>query len=104
MLDDKLDLIPEYIENIMKRVLWFDFGRDSLEKSNNSILSDGEIDYKKVVKMIRNCIAHSNYKVLDDGTVEFYNDGKNKLNFTVNKKDISSLFDQLSNYYYLEGM
>ena len=104
MLDDKLDLIPEYIENIMKRVLWFDFGRDSLEKSNNSILSDGEIDYKKVVKMIRNCIAHSNYKVLDDGTVEFYNDGKNKLNFTVNKKDISSLFDQLSNYYYLEGI
>ncbi len=54
--------------------------------------------------MIRNCIAHSNYKVLDDGTVEFYNDGKNKLNFTVNKKAISSLFDQLSNYYYLEGI
>ena len=104
MLDKKLNLVPEYIENIMRRVLWFDFGEDNLEEANNSILSDGKIDYKKVVKMIRNCIAHSNYKVLDDGTVEFYNDGKNKLNFTVNKKDISSLFDQLSNYYYLEGI
>ena len=103
MLDDKLDLIPEYIENMMRRVLYFDFGDDDLEQTNNSILSNNEIDYKKVIKMIRNCIAHSNYKVLENGNIEFYNEGKNKLNIILNKKYIISLFNQLYNYYYLEG-
>lgn len=64
MLDDKLNLIPKHIENLMRRVLHFDFGEDNLEQANNSILSNSEIDYKKIIKMIRNCIAHSNYKVL----------------------------------------
>lgn len=103
MLDDKLDFVPEYIENLMSRVLVFNFGTNELDESNNAILTEGQVDYKKIIKMIRNCIAHSNYKVLEDGNIEFYNEGKNKMNFTINKMDVISLFDHLYNYYFLNG-
>lgn len=103
MLDNKLDFVPEYIENLMSRVLIFDFGMAPLNESNNAILTEGQIDYKKIIKMIRNSIAHSNYKVLEDGNVEFYNEGRNKMNFIINKKDVISLFDHLYNYYFLNG-
>lgn len=103
MLDNKLDFVPKYIENLMSRVLVFNFGIDELDESNNAILTEGQVDYKKIIKMIRNCIAHSNYKVLEDGNIEFYNEGKNKMNFTINKRDVISLFDHLYNYYFLNG-
>jgi len=105
MLDDKLNLIPEYVERSIRKILMYlaYYDDESLRQTNNSILSNNEIDYKKVIKMIRNCIAHSNYKVLEDGNVEFYNEGKNKLNIILNKKDIIFLFNQLYSYYYLEG-
>ena len=53
MMDGNLDFIPEYIENLMRRVLIFDLGVDEHFESNNAILTDGHIDYKKIVKMIR---------------------------------------------------
>ncbi len=104
-LDDKLNLVPEYIERSLRRILRYlsYYDSESLKQTNNSILSNNEIDYKKVIKMIRNCIAHSNYKVLENGNIEFYNEGKNKLNIILNKKDIIFLFNQLYDYYYLEG-
>ncbi len=103
MLDDNLDFIPKYVEDIMKRVMIFDYGDDLIEESNSAILTEGKIDYQKIIKMIRNCVAHSNYKVLENGKIEFYNRGKNKMNFTINKNDLSSLFDMLYNYYFLKG-
>ena len=49
-------------------------------------------------------IAHSNYKVLDNGLIEFYDEGKKgkmKMHFTIAKNDIKLLFSQLYNYKYL---
>ena len=85
MLDNKLDFIPKYIEDLMSRVLIFDFGIDELDEANNAILTEGQVDYKKIIKMIRNCIAHSNYKVLEDGKIGFVPilDINNKCNWTV---------------------
>ncbi len=103
MLDNKLDFIPQNIIDLMKFVLIFDFGIDELNESNNAILTNGNIDYKKIIRMIRNCIAHSNYKVLENGNVEFYNEGKNRMNFTIKKIHLMSLFNHLYNYYFLEG-
>lgn len=104
MLDSKLEHIPQMVKNLMSRVLIFDFGNEELSIANNAILTDGEIDYKKVLLMMRNSIAHSNYKVLENGLVEFYNEGKNKMNFTINKEDIHSLFGFLYDYYFMGGV
>lgn len=56
-LDDKLNLVPEYIERSLRRILRYlsYYDSESLKQTNNSILSNNEIDYKKVIKMIRNC-------------------------------------------------
>ena len=104
MLGDKFDHVPEQIENLMSRVLIFNFGDEELSTGNNAILTDDEVDYKKVLIMMRNSIAHSNYKVLDNGLVEFYNEGKQKMNFTISKKDIHSLFEHIYDYYFMEGV
>lgn len=103
MLDDKLNHIPEYIEWGLKKNCIFD-SEEELLKNNNAILTNNEIDYKKVMKMIRNCIAHSNYKVSSDGNVEFYNEGKNKMHFTIKKNKVIILFEQLYDYYFLDGV
>ena len=103
LLDSEIHNVPQYIQEMMQSSLYIDFGTDDYKDTNNSILTDDKIDYRKVVVMIRNCIAHSNYKVLDNGLVEFYNFGKNKLHFTIHKNKIKSLLSQLYKFYYLEG-
>lgn len=106
MIEDKIDFVPEIIENIMKIVLVFDFGNGDYQDTNGAILTDNRIDYLKIIKMMRNSIAHSNYKVLENGIIEFYNEGKKKarMNFIINKSDLKYLFSKLYNYYYLNGV
>ena len=103
LLNEKITYVPKYIEDIIKKYILFDFSLGNLQDTNNSILTKGNIDYKKVIKMMRNCIAHSNYKVLDDGKIEFYNEKKNKLNFTINKRNLITIFNRLYDFYYLYG-
>lgn len=108
MMEDKIDYLPDnIIYTISKsRQIKFDFDGENLEDNNSAILTNGEIDYVKVVNMMRNAIAHSNYKVLDNGLVEFYDEGKKgkmKMHFTIAKNEIKLLFSQLYNYKYLEG-
>lgn len=104
MLDSEIHSIPHNIQRMMKNYLIFDFGTEDYHDTNNAILANDEIDYQKVMIMMRNCIAHSNYKVLDNGIVEFYNLGKNKVNFTIHKNQLKFLFNELYKFYYLDGI
>lgn len=103
MLDSEIHNIPNRIKEMMKNYLIFDFGSGDYHDTNNAILTDDKIDYQKVMVMMRNCIAHSNYKVLDNGIVEFYDLGKNKVNFTIHKNQLKFLFNELYKFYYLDG-
>lgn len=103
MLDSEIHNIPNRIKEMMKNYLIFDFGLGDYHDTNNAILTDDKIDYQKVMVMMRNCIAHSNYKVLDNGIVEFYDLGKNKVNFTIHKNQLKFLFNELYKFYYLDG-
>lgn len=102
MLDSEIHNVPLNIQRMMKYDLNFNFGTGDYQNTNNAILTDGKIDYRKVMVMMRNCIAHSNYKV-NDGIVEFYDSGKNKLNFTIHKDKLKLLFNELYKFYYLNG-
>lgn len=108
MMEDKIDYLPDNIIYTISKSgqIQFKFDGENLEDNNSAILTNGEIDYVKVVNMMRNAIAHSNYKVLDNGLIEFYDEGKKgkmKMHFTIAKNDIKLLFSQLYNYKYLEG-
>ncbi len=103
MLDSEIHSIPHHIQEMMKNYLIFDFGTGDYKDTNNAILTDDKIDYQKVMVMMRNCIAHSNYKVLENGIVEFYDLGKNKVNFTIHKNQLKFLFNELYRFYYLDG-
>lgn len=108
MMEDKIDYLPDNIVYTISKSgqIQFKFDGENLEDNNSAILTNGEIDYVKVVNMMRNAIAHSNYKVLDNGLIEFYDEGKKgkmKMHFTIAKNDIKLLFSQLYNYKYLEG-
>ena len=105
MMDDKIDHLPDNIIYTITKSGKIQLKLDgkNLEDTNNALLTDGKVDYVKIVNMMRNAIAHSNYKVLENGLIEFYNDGKNKMHFTVEKNDVKLIFSQLYNYKYLEG-
>lgn len=104
-LDKKLksNYIPQYIKDIMTGIIRFDSDELDMNETNNAIMTDNNIDYNKVIQMIRNSIAHSNYKVLDDCFIEFYNEGKNKMNFTISKRDLRVLFQYIYEYNYICG-
>lgn len=108
MMEDKIDYLPNFIYNIFNwGRIQIEFDGENLEANNSAILTKGEVDYVKVVNMMRNAIAHSNYKVLDNGLIEFYDEGKKgqiKMHFTISKNDIKLLFSRLYNYKYLEGI
>ncbi len=104
LLGDKINNIPNYLELAIKNSMSFDFGSEDIRKTNNSILTEGKIDYKKLIIMIRNCIAHSNYKILEDGRIKFYNEGKNKLEVIATKNNITKIFNYIFNYHFLEGV
>lgn len=101
-IEDKIDYLPK---NILES--WqIKFDGENLEENNSAILTNGKVDYIKVVNMMRNAIAHSNYKVLDNGLIEFYDEGKKgqmKMHFIISKDDVKLLFSQLYNYKYFEG-
>ncbi len=103
MIDEEIHRIPENIERLMAKCLRFDFGSKDYADTNNAILTDGNVDYRKVIVMMRNGICHSNYHVLENGIVEFYNEGKDKMNFTIHKDDLKLLFHNLYQFYHLEG-
>lgn len=108
MMEDKIDYLPENIIYTISKSgqIQLKFDGENLEENNSTILTNGEVDYIKVVNMMRNAIAHSNYKVLENGLIEFYDEGKKgktKMHFTVAKNDVKLLFSQLYNYKYLEG-
>lgn len=103
MIESEINFIPNKIEEMMKKGVMFDFGVNNYQNTNNAILTDNKIDYQKVIIMMRNCLAHSNYKLLENGIVEFYNEGKTKMNFTIHKNDLKKLFNKLYNFYLLEG-
>lgn len=108
MMEDKIEYLPDNIIYAISKSgqIQLKFDGEKLEDNNSAILTNGEIDYVKVVNMMRNAIAHSNYKVLDNGLIEFYDEGKKgkmKLHFTIAKNDIKLLFSKIYNYKYLEG-
>ena len=102
LLDSKIDHVPEYIKEITKKKVSFEF--DENDNIDDFHFTDGKVDYTHLIKEMRNCIAHSNYRVLSDGIIEFYNDDdKNKLNFTIDKSSVIRIFKSLCDYYYLKG-
>ena len=103
LLEEKVDYSDKLEELLKQQRELIDFRSNNLQDNNNAILTNNQLDYKKLVKMIRNSIAHSNYKVLEDGTIEFYNDGKNKLNIRIPKDVLQDAFSKALSYYYLEG-
>jgi len=106
IMEDKIDYLPNNIIYSISKSGQIKFDRENLEDNNSAILTNGEVDYIKVVNMMRNAIAHSNYKVLDNGLIEFYDEGKKgqmKMHFTILKNDVKLLFSQLYNYKYLKG-
>ena len=72
--------------------------------TNTAVVTDGNIDYKKVITMCRNCIAHSNYEVIDDNTIRLFNEGKDSLNILVNKKNLLYALKELNDYNTLENI
>ena len=54
-LNDMIDYIPSKIKDILNRVLIIDYDSKPIIP-NDVILTDGIIDYKKVVSTIRNCL------------------------------------------------
>lgn len=100
MLDDKITHIPSIAINYINKLnLYIDVN------NNRNIMTNGQVDYKKLIKKIRDSLAHSNYKVLSNGDIEFYDDGKNNYNFllTIPKSKVFILFDMLYKFHYLFG-
>ena len=107
MMEDKIDYIPDNISYYISIYCKFDYDNESLEINNSAILTNGKVDYIKVINMIRNAVAHSNYKVLGNGLIEFYDKGKKdqlKMHFTIPKEKIKSIFSMLYSYKYLNGV
>lgn len=102
-LNDMIDYIPSKIKDILNRVLIIDYDSKPIIP-NDVILTDGIIDYKKVVSTIRNCLAHSNYKVSNEGLVEFLYESKNKIKISMYTKDLKHLFKSIIDFYLLEGV
>ncbi|MDD3241346.1 MAG: hypothetical protein PHQ64_01005 [Bacilli bacterium] len=84
--------------------------------SNSAIITDELLDYKKLIKRVRNSLAHSNYEIVNDDQIRLYHyDDNNVLDFNVllckplvitiideiNEKSYnlySNLLDELGNY------
>lgn len=61
-------------------------------EDNSCFITNGNINYKLLIKQIRDCFAHSNYQVSSNGHIHFYNFGgpNNSKNFDL-ELDIETL-------------
>lgn len=59
---------------------------------NKSILTSGEIDYKLLIKHIRDAFAHSSYEVIDENFIRCYGENFNVL---VDKKIVTTIIYKL---------
>lgn len=75
---------------------------------NDSIINEGEIDYKNLIIRVRHALAHSNYEIIDDNFVHLYhydsNTKKFDLNIALNKEVIVTILDELNENFHKLGI
>ena len=110
-IEDKIEYIPDHILRIIEEGnfnygIRFDKKGDKRLETNGGILTNGEIDYNKVTKIMRNCLAHSQYTVDENGMIHFYRHGKEskRVDFYIHKNSAKYFFSEIYNYNYLEGV
>ncbi|MDD3452937.1 MAG: hypothetical protein PHN42_01500 [Bacilli bacterium] len=65
---------------------------------NDLIVENNKINYIKLVKRIRNALAHSNYEVLNNDYIKIYHYENNKLdlNIVINKLIVLTIIDEIN--------
>ena len=111
LLEEKnYEYIPEYISerilalplNIREKIIFLDENYEC----NSSILTDGEPDPRKIIRMLRNSIAHSNYEMIDANTIRVFNERKNNYDFNIliGKKTLLYILRELHDFNNLEDV
>lgn len=111
LMEDRLATNKYRVPPLLNRFLlhqFLDFGNGNINDTNNSFVNNDEINYYKLTEIVRKCIAHSKYTVLDDNIIHFYQmrlfkDGEN-IDLKVNKSTIKEMFKILNDYYYFYGV
>lgn len=71
--------------------------------ANAAILTDGVLDYRKLVVRVRHALAHSHYEVLDDKTIKLYHetsDNQYDFNVILTKEVVITILDELNETYH----
>ena len=107
MLNLNDDYLPDYILYKVERMIpCYNFIDDSFIRENSTIMDGDKIIPLKVIRMIRNAIAHSNYKIHSDEIVELYDIGRGnclKFHLFVLKEMLFNLFNLIYDYYFFKG-
>lgn len=74
-------------------------------ENNDSIMTDGELDNRKLFNMIRNQLAHSNYEVLSDERLRVFNKGKqNRMKIEIAKKKVIFMLNNLCEFHSFDNV
>lgn len=113
LLEEKnYNTIPDYIAervfelpfSVPEKIMFLD-DIDEYD-CNDSILSQGKPDPRKLIRMVRNAIAHSNYEVVSEDKIRVFNEKKNRLdlNIMIGKKTLLYILKELHQYNQLDDV
>lgn len=111
--DSKFSYIPESVVELINRshnsyeypvYLVGDAEHSSIE-NNDSITTDDEVDTRKLLNMLRNQLAHSNYQMLSDNYIKVFNLGKkNRMNIEIAKKKVMFMLKKLCDFHSFDNI
>lgn len=92
LIDDSQEL-KKMIEDDQKLKDYTNYG------CNTSVITNEILDYKKLIIMVRNSLAHSNYEVIDENYLRLYHYNKNNqldFNVKINIIMVLTIIDELN--------
>lgn len=111
--DSKFSYIPETVVELINRshnsykypIYLVGDVEHSSQENNDSIITDGEVDTRKLLNMLRNQLAHSNYQMLSDNYIKVFNLGKkNRLNIEIAKKKVMYMLKKLCDFHAFDNI